>query len=453
MPTPMPTPTPNLLVLVQYGSSALRDAMDELANAVSTHLHIPVKLAYLEAAAPSVGEAIQAGIAEHAPRHVIVLPLFLGASAARINNVQQIVAAAEERWSQVAVEYGKPLGTHPGVIAAYSQLVANTLQANPSFAASDTALLVVGRGSRDAASNAEVYQMARLLWETCQFKSAEAAFYGTTKPDIAEGLRRCVQSGARQVIVLPYVLYDRHLARAIQAQAAQFADIASAVIAELDIHDGILEAIRERYHETLAELTTQLASNTRPIRTHSHGAGGTHAHAIARVDSALLPPRYQGNAEVSAAPMGAADLIFDADGNVAWDEIWGDFCDLALAGGPPHRGTLLEPVAPEHIAANPAAYQRVLHELARGIRLITGLPVLPHLYAGWIGIQCTDEAMALWLLRAIVVENVSVRREDTVLFLPAAPDFRLEYEIKNVITVVAKTHHYWTEHITNQPEK
>jgi len=31
-------------------------------------------------------------------------------------------------------------------------------------------------------------------------------------------------------------------------------------------------------------------------------------------------------------------------------------------------------------------------------------------------------------------------------YLPARPDFKLEKEIKNVITVVAKTHHYLTEH-------
>jgi sirohydrochlorin cobaltochelatase len=55
--------------------------------------------------------------------------------------------------------------------------------------------------------------------------------------------------------------------------------------------------------------------------------------------------------------------------------------------------------------------------------------------------------MALWLLRAIVVENVSVRREGTVLFLPAGPAFRLNQEIKNVITVAAKTYHYWAEHL------
>ena len=170
-----------------------------------------------------------------------------------------------------------------------------------------------------------------------------------------------------------------------------------------------------------------------------------HQHNLPGMES-ILPPRYQGDAAVSAAPMGAADLKFDAEGRVAWDELWQDFCDLALAGGPPHRGTLLEPVSPEEARANPEDYQRVIAELARGLTMISGLEVLTDAAPGWIGLVCTDEAMALWLLRAIIVENVSVRREENVLFLPAAPSFRLEEEIKNVITVVAKTNHYWTEH-------
>jgi sirohydrochlorin cobaltochelatase len=150
--------------------------------------------------------------------------------------------------------------------------------------------------------------------------------------------------------------------------------------------------------------------------------------------------------------MGAADLQYDIDGQVAWDQIWGDFCDLALAGGPPHRGTLLEPVTPDAVRAQPEAYMRVVAELARGLRLVTSLEVLTDRSPGWIGLCCHDEAMALWMLRAIVVENVSVRREGQVLLLPAGPGFRVEAEIKNIITVVAKTHHYWTEHITGMQQ-
>jgi sirohydrochlorin cobaltochelatase len=144
--------------------------------------------------------------------------------------------------------------------------------------------------------------------------------------------------------------------------------------------------------------------------------------------------------------MGSAPLLYTDEGQVAWDQMWTDFCDLALAGGPPHRGTLLEPILPAEAIADPAGYERVVAEIERGWQLVTGLPTVRSTTPGWVGLRCSDEEMALWLLRAIVVENVSVRREGTTLFLPAGPHFQLEEEIKNVITVVAKTHHYWKEH-------
>jgi len=161
----------------------------------------------------------------------------------------------------------------------------------------------------------------------------------------------------------------------------------------------------------------------------------------------LLPPRYQDTSlAVSSAPMGAADLQRDDDGRVAWDQMWQGFCELALAGGPPHRGTLLEAVAPEAATANPERYAEVRAELARGLEMVTGLPVVLDGPAGWIGLRCAGEEMAIWLMRAIVVENIMVRREGAVLYLPAGCRFTLDGEIKNVVTAVAKTHHYWIEH-------
>jgi sirohydrochlorin cobaltochelatase len=96
---------------------------------------------------------------------------------------------------------------------------------------------------------------------------------------------------------------------------------------------------------------------------------------------------------------------------------------------------------------DPERYAEVRAELARGLTMVTGLPVVMHSPPGWIGVACADEEMAVWLLRAIVVENVMVRREGAVLYLPAGARFTLEGEIKNVVTAVAKTYHYWTQHL------
>ena len=48
----------------------------------------------------------------------------------------------------------------------------------------------------------------------------------------------------------------------------------------------------------------------------------------------LLPTEYRETYEtIEPKPMGSAGLKYDDSGQVAWDEIWGSFCDLAMAGG------------------------------------------------------------------------------------------------------------------------
>ncbi len=212
---------------------------------------------------------------------------------------------------------------------------------------------------------------------------------------------------------------------------------------------------------TLAEGQAVVTNVKRVLREHVRHLSLVTVEIVAAAETSpgartssmgILPPRYQDpNAKVSAAPMGAAALRYDERGDVAWDEMWTGYCELALAGGSPHRGTLLEPVHEAAISADPERYEWVLKELERGMAQVTNLPVRRSPVPGWIGLECTDEDMALWLLRAIVVENVTVRREDTVLWFPAGPHFRLEREIRNVVTVVAKTTHYWQEHIAGLP--
>ena len=163
----------------------------------------------------------------------------------------------------------------------------------------------------------------------------------------------------------------------------------------------------------------------------------------------LLPETYRDSYEsLEAKAMGSAGLKYGADGKVAWDQIWGSFCDLAMAGGPPHKGQLLEPGRPEAIAADPARYAEVVDEICRGITLASELPAQDSPQPGWVSVDCYSETMASWLLRAIVMENVAARSDGRALFLPAAPAFRLDKEIKNVITVIAKTTHYWMGHMS-----
>src|SRR5688572_14227671 len=99
----------------------------------------------------------------------------------------------------------------------------------------------------------------------------------------------------------------------------------------------------------------------------------------------LLPPDYQDTYERKAPkPMRSAGLKFAPDGSVAWDEIWGSFCDLAMAGGPPHKGQLL---APSALAAadvdSVTQLDAVVAEIRRGIEMVTSMPCDPAPTPGW----------------------------------------------------------------------
>jgi len=162
----------------------------------------------------------------------------------------------------------------------------------------------------------------------------------------------------------------------------------------------------------------------------------------------ILPAEYQDcYDDVQPVSMGSADLKYGSDGRVAWDEIWGSFCDLAMAGGPPHKGTLLESGSPTEIDAQTGRYSKVIAEICRGVSMVTSLAANPSAIPGWVCVCCASQSMAEWMVRAIVMENVSARCEGRMVDLPAGPGYRIEKEIKNVITAIAKTSHYWLDHM------
>ncbi len=152
--------------------------------------------------------------------------------------------------------------------------------------------------------------------------------------------------------------------------------------------------------------------------------------------------------EDKAAPMPSAPMRYREDGEVDWGNMWDSFCVLAREGGPPHRATMLMPQV--DLQARADAYNNVVQEIIRGIKEVSGLDAEPT-EQGWIGVQCQSAEMARWLAEAIEMENVQARQSTTagkVLLVPAGANYTLKGEIKNVITAVAKTTHYWREHLS-----
>lgn len=382
-------------------------------------------------------------------RQIVVLPLALEAEEHQHEAIYGGLDWVSVQTPGLTIHYVPVIAAQPPLIDTLAARVAVSLTDTTAVNLAETAVLLVGRGGYNPENNAEIARIARLLWEGRPYGWVETAYYQQAAPGIGAGLQRCCQLGAKRVVVAPYWLHlgasQRHIAAQVAAFQAKQPTLPVSIADALGDHPGVIETIAQQVkHVATGQASRRL--------NHSHSHGHTHGYPPAANVASILPPRYRGSATVSAAPMGAAPLAYDDEGRVNWEQVWGKddpnspFCELALAGGPPHRGTLLEPVNPADVQADWAGYGRVLAELTRGIQMTTGLRTRLSQALGWIGVECDSEEMALWLLRAIVVENVSVRREGALLYLPAGPAFRLEGEIKNVITALAKTHHYWQEH-------
>ena len=155
-------------------------------------------------------------------------------------------------------------------------------------------------------------------------------------------------------------------------------------------------------------------------------------------------------ATTSYITMSSAPMKFRPDGGVDWGNMWDTFCILAQDGGPPHRGTMLQ--APENPDPYHPDYEFALHEIIRGIWEVSGLSAQAA-NPGWVSVTCASPEMARWLFDAIQQENVCARCERSRLFLPVGGHFTLKGEIKNVITVVAKTTHYWQAHVSQDVKR
>ncbi len=145
-------------------------------------------------------------------------------------------------------------------------------------------------------------------------------------------------------------------------------------------------------------------------------------------------------------PMAAAEMQYDDDGRPAWGEMWQTFCTLAVAGGPPHRAAedQLEGTKPD--GENYTQYFAIREEIIRGIAATTGLAATRCNILSWVEVHCDSEDMAAWMVQAIQAENVAADQWGKRCLVPVGPNFRVDQEIKSVITAVAKVYHYWATH-------
>lgn len=267
------------LLLIGHGSPDAAGNAEYLqfVALLADYLGIDVQPGFMECAEPSVPTTIERCVAAGI-KELAVLPLFLGAAGHQKRDVPELLDAARAAYPWLTLRYGTPLGTQYTLIDTMAERAVTALaHSKTPISNHETALLVVGRGSRDPDSNAEMFKIARLLGEGRDYGWVEVAFQSVTPPDVVQGITRCVRLGARRVVVLPYLLFTGFVLQDIVAQATtarqHYPEIeilmaghlfqaqpstAQAVTQEslLTANAGLLAAVARRYHDIIRGTVT-----------------------------------------------------------------------------------------------------------------------------------------------------------------------------------------------------
>ncbi len=258
-----PTVAPfDRLLLVGHGSPdpAGNEEYLTFARLLSDELGIIVQPCFLELAEPSIPEGIRQ-CAEQGAQRVAVLPLFLGAAGHQKNDVPAILNEHTVAYPDITFAYGTPIGAQYPVVAALADRATEAIVSSDSgISLGETALLLVGRGSSDPDSNSEVFKVSRLLWEGRDYGWVDVAFQTVTRPLVGDAIHRCALSGARRVVVLPYLLFTGFVCNDVGKQARESArqhpQLEVLVGRHLANHRGVVEAVAQRYRDMVEGTAT-----------------------------------------------------------------------------------------------------------------------------------------------------------------------------------------------------
>ncbi len=125
-----------------------------------------------------------------------------------------------------------------------------------SLTLNETGVIVVDHGSRRAESNAMLLEVVAMFERESKYAIVEPAHMELAEPSIQTAFDRCVQRGAKLVVVFPYFLLPgRHWDRDIPALTAEAAkkhpDIQYLVTAPLGLHPLMATIMHERIEHCL----------------------------------------------------------------------------------------------------------------------------------------------------------------------------------------------------------
>jgi sirohydrochlorin cobaltochelatase len=180
---------------------------------------LSVEGGFIELSRPPISECVNRLIGGGS-REISAVPLMLLGAGHAKDDIPATLVREKRDHPEVTFRYGRPLGIRPELLELMDQRISAAV---PEEEKSETAVLLVGRGTSDPDANSDLAKIARLFYEGRPYPLVENAFVSLAPPSVAEALERCKKLGARRVVVFAYFLFTGVLEERIRDQSEGFA--------------------------------------------------------------------------------------------------------------------------------------------------------------------------------------------------------------------------------------
>lgn len=216
-------------------------------------------------------------------QRVWVLPLILNAAGHVKMDIPQAIAHARLKFPLVQFQYAPHLGAGEPMLAILRRRLKGAMQALDMPDPRTTGVVILGRGSSDRQANGDMARMARWLMEETEHELVDLAFTGITHPRLETVVQRQSLLGMKQVVVLPYYLFNgtlvERIARQVEHLKAQYPTLRFVSTKYFGFEPEIFELLEQRVGDMRRHAPAALMPCDGCKYRHfaeEHGLGGHH---------------------------------------------------------------------------------------------------------------------------------------------------------------------------------
>ena len=203
---------------------------------------------FLELASPDIAEGI-ASLVKQGATEIAVVPVLLLSAGHYYEDIPDEVKKTALRYPDVRFTYGKPLGVQDRLV----EILAERLEETAVERLPEAKILLVGRGGKSSEITRSVEEIAAKLAAMAKVLKVEVCYLAAATPSFDEGLQASINSGSKQIFVVPYLWFTGLLVKSMQKKINALSSEEQQIIlcGYLGDNPAMVDALAERVHEAL----------------------------------------------------------------------------------------------------------------------------------------------------------------------------------------------------------